>query len=55
MNFPNEAIPALLIKISIVLNFDNAFSTALFIELISETSAANANDFTPKFDASSAN
>ncbi|MNL55708.1 hypothetical protein D3C87_1791390 [compost metagenome] len=47
-NLPKAAIPALLIKISIVLNSDKAFSTAAFTELISATSAAIASAFTLK-------
>jgi hypothetical protein len=45
-NLPKAAIPALLIKISIVPNSAIAFSTAVFTELISATSAVIAIAFT---------
>jgi hypothetical protein len=45
-NLPKAAIPALLIKISIVPNSAIACSTAVFTELISATSAVIALFFT---------
>jgi hypothetical protein len=47
-NLPKAAIPALLIKMSIVLNLSKASTYAVSTESISETSAVSVNDFTPK-------